>query len=127
MKALITIIDDNEKVIGKNYILDPIEEVTVSEPPYQLPIKKAEFKFVFVQMGDFKDLEGFKMTDEERNKLWMFAFLYDDVIKEKTEQWTKEAEKAGMTLTEYLESISPLNHKEDQNESNATMDEVYKK
>lgn len=34
-----------------------------------------------------------------------------DQIIEKTEQWTKEAEKAGMTLTEYLESISPLNDK----------------
>jgi hypothetical protein len=31
-----------------------------------------------------------------------------DKIKEKMEQWTKEAEKAGMTLTEYLKSTGPL-------------------
>lgn len=117
MKALITVIDDNGEVVCEDYVLEPVEEVTVSEPLYQLPIKKAEFKFVFVQMADSQTLEDFEMTDEERNKLWMFAFLYDDVIKEKTEQWTKEAKEAGMTLTEYLESISPLNHEEDQDEN----------
>jgi hypothetical protein len=46
------------------------------------------------------------------DNLWMYLIFDKDKIKEKTEQWTKEAEKAGMTLTEYLESISPLNDKE---------------
>lgn len=51
-------------------------------------------------------------TDEERNNQWMYAIFNKDEIKAKTEQWTKEAEEAGMTLTEYLGSISPLNNKE---------------
>ena len=38
-----------------------------------------------------------------------------DKIKEKTEQWIKEAEKRGMTLTEYLESINPLNEAKKEN------------
>ena len=50
-----------------------------------------------------------KLTDEEQNNLWMYMIFNKDKIKEKTEQWTKEAEKAGMTLTEYLDSINPLN------------------
>ncbi len=48
-----------------------------------------------------------KMTAEEQDRLWMFMIFYKDKIIEKTEQWAKEAEEAGMTLTEYLESISP--------------------
>lgn len=50
-----------------------------------------------------------KLTDEERNNLWMYMIFNRDKIIEKTEEWTKEAEKRGMTLTEYLESINPLN------------------
>lgn len=50
------------------------------------------------------------LTAEERDHLWMYIIFNHDKIKEKTEQWTKEAEEAGMTLTEYLESISPLNN-----------------
>ncbi len=53
-----------------------------------------------------------KLTDEEQDHLWMYMIFNQDKIKAKAEQWTKEAEKAGMTLTEYLESISPLNDKE---------------
>ena len=52
-----------------------------------------------------------KMTEEEQTFAWMFMIFNKDKIIEKTEQWTKEAEEAGMTLTEYLESISPLNNK----------------
>jgi len=52
-----------------------------------------------------------KLTEEERNNLWIYMIFNKDKIIEKTEEWTKEAEKAGMTLTEYLESISPLNDK----------------
>lgn len=48
------------------------------------------------------------MTDEEQNNSWMFEIFNKDMIAAKTEQWTKEAEEAGMTLTEYLESISPF-------------------
>ena len=49
-----------------------------------------------------------KLTDEEKDHLWMYIIFNRDKIKAKTEQWTKEAEKRGMTLTEYLESINPL-------------------
>lgn len=57
-----------------------------------------------------------KMAEEERTLIWMYMIFNKDKIIEKTEQWTKEAEEAGMTLTEYLESINPLNdkRKEDQ-------------
>lgn len=54
-----------------------------------------------------------KLTDEEREQLWMYLIFNRDKIIEKTEQWTKEAEKRGMTLTEYLESINPLDKSED--------------
>ena len=50
-----------------------------------------------------------KLTAEEQEHLWIYMIFNRDKIIEKTEQWTKEAEKAGMTLTEYLESINPLN------------------
>lgn len=53
-----------------------------------------------------------KLTPKEQGQLWVYMIFNKDKIKEKTEQWTKEAEEAGMTLTEYLESISPLNDKE---------------
>ena len=53
------------------------------------------------------------MTEEERKLAWMYKIFDKDMIKAKTEQWTKEAEQAGMTLTEYLESISPLAESED--------------
>lgn len=53
-----------------------------------------------------------KMTEEERTIAWMYMIFNQDRIIEKTEQWTKEAAKAGMTTLEYLESISPLNDKE---------------
>ena len=49
-----------------------------------------------------------KLTDEEKDHLWIYMIFNADKIKAKTEQWTKEAEKAGMTLTEYLESINPI-------------------
>lgn len=52
-----------------------------------------------------------KLTEEERTFAWMYLIFNEAMFTEKTEQWTKEAEKAGMTLTEYLESISPLNTK----------------
>ena len=48
---------------------------------------------------------------EEQTLAWMYRIFNKDEIKTKTEQWTKEAEEAGMTLTEYLEAISPLNNK----------------
>ncbi len=49
-----------------------------------------------------------KMTEEERTLVWMYTIFNKDKITAKTEQWTKEAEKAGMTLTEYLESIKSI-------------------
>jgi len=53
-----------------------------------------------------------KLTDEEKGYLWMYMIFNRDKILEKMEEWTKEAEKRDMTLTEYLESINPLNDKE---------------
>lgn len=53
-----------------------------------------------------------KLTDEEKDCLWMYMIFNADKIKTKTEQWAKEAEKRGMTLTEYLESINPFDNKE---------------
>lgn len=50
-----------------------------------------------------------KLTAEEQDHLWMYMIFNRDKIIEKTEEWTKEAKKRGMTLTEYLESINPLN------------------
>ena len=61
--------------------------------------------------NSMKDNIFSNMTEEERKLAWMYKIFDKDMIKAKTEQWTKEAEKAGMTLTEYLESISPLNDK----------------
>ena len=49
------------------------------------------------------------MTDEDRVNMFMFLLFNKDEILSKAKQWTKEAEEAGMTLTEYLESTSPLN------------------
>lgn len=49
-----------------------------------------------------------KLTNEEKDQLWIYMIFNRDKIIEKTEEWTKEAEKRGMTLTEYLESINPL-------------------
>lgn len=56
------------------------------------------------------------LTDEEQTLAWMYMIFNKDKIKAKTEQWTKEAEEAGMTLTEYLESINPLNDKRKENQ-----------
>lgn len=60
-----------------------------------------------------------KLTDEEQDNLWMYMIFNREKIIEKTDEWTKEAKKRGMTLTEYLESINPLNEvkMEDQNET----------
>lgn len=52
------------------------------------------------------------MPDKEQDNSWMYTIFNNAMIKEKSEQWAKEAEEAGMTLTEYLESISPLNNEE---------------
>jgi hypothetical protein len=49
-----------------------------------------------------------RLTNEEKDQLWMYIIFNADKIKAKTEQWAKEAEKRNMTLTEYLESINPL-------------------
>ena len=57
-----------------------------------------------------------KLTDEEQEHLWMYMIFNRDKIIEKTEGWTKEAEKRGMKLTEYLESINPLNEAKDKAE-----------
>ena len=55
-----------------------------------------------------------RLTDEQSNLVWAFMILNRDLIIAKAEQWTKEAEAAGLTLREYLESISPLKESEDE-------------
>lgn len=54
------------------------------------------------------------MTDFERELALVYMIFNRDLIMEKAEQWTKEAEAAGMTLKEYLESINPLKESEDE-------------
>lgn len=56
-----------------------------------------------------------KLTAEEQSCLWIYMIFNQDKIIAKTEEWTKEAEKRGITLTEYLESINPLNEVESEN------------
>lgn len=58
------------------------------------------------------------LTDEEKLNLWMYAIFNRDKIMEKMEEWTKKAEEAGMTLTEYLKSTNPLKEVEDGNTKN---------
>lgn len=55
-----------------------------------------------------------KLTAEEQDHLWMYMIFNRDKIIKKTEEWTKEAEKAGIPLIEYLESINPLNNMEEE-------------
>ena len=45
--------------------------------------------------------------NEEQKSDWMYSIFNKDKIMAQKEQWTKEAEEAGMTLTEYLKSINP--------------------
>lgn len=64
--------------------------------------------------NDMNDNIFEKLTDEQSNLVWAFMILNRDLIMEKAEQWTKEAEALGMTLKEYLESISPFKESEDE-------------
>jgi len=57
MKAFITVIDDNEKVICKEKVLEPVKEEIVNDL-YQLPIKKTCFAFIITQLADFQNLEA---------------------------------------------------------------------
>lgn len=57
------------------------------------------------------------LTDKEQNNLWMYMIFNKDKIRAKTAQWAKEAEEAGMTLIEYLESINPLNKEESEDKA----------
>lgn len=57
-----------------------------------------------------------KLTTEEQTQLWMYMIFNRDKITEKMDEWAKEAEKRGMALTEYLESINPLNDKSKENQ-----------
>lgn len=59
------------------------------------------------------------MTDFERELALVYMIFNRDLITQKAEQWTKEAEAKGMTLKEYLESISPLKESEDKESKDA--------
>lgn len=56
------------------------------------------------------------LTNEGQKNLWMYMIFNKDIITERIEQLTKEAEKRGMKLTEYLESINPLIYFEENEE-----------
>ncbi len=74
--------------------------------------------FWYVRLKEVIDiLDKYKEEESEKEQnnlynLWMNKIFDHDQINAKTEQWTKEAEKAGMTLPKYLESINPFNNKE---------------
>lgn len=53
MKAFITVIDDNGKVICKDYVLAPSEERIDSNPDLP-PIKESIFRFVIRHLADFQ-------------------------------------------------------------------------
>ena len=54
MKAIITIIDDNGKVICKDRVFDPVKEEIVNLNPDQPPIKETRFAFKITQLADFQ-------------------------------------------------------------------------
>ncbi len=56
MKAFVTIIDDNGKVICKDQVLKPIREEVIERPNYPT-IKEARFNFAVKQLADFQTLE----------------------------------------------------------------------
>lgn len=94
--------------IPKYYLTHPQDYSCLAEcvrRGVQLP-KEYEAKAESEKMADniFE-----KLTDKERGYLWMYMIFNRDKIIEKMDEWTKEAEKRGMTLIEYLESINPLN------------------
>lgn len=49
---------------------------------------------------------------------WAYSIFNKDKIMAQKEKWTKEAEEAGMTLTEYIESINPLKSEVNMNKDN---------
>ena len=57
MKAIITVIDDDGKVICKDQVLDPIKEEIVNLDPYHPPVKEAKFHFAISQLADFQSIK----------------------------------------------------------------------
>ena len=66
MKAFITVIDDNGKVICKDQVLAPVKEEIIDSNPNQLPIKEARFSFAITQLADFQiaDFQKHKEAEE---------------------------------------------------------------
>lgn len=48
------------------------------------------------------------LTDEEQNNLWMYMIFNRDKITEKTEQWTKEAEKSSRYKIKDLQRVMQI-------------------
>lgn len=59
MKAQITIVDDNGKIIYKDYILEPIEDTIVGTSG-DVPIREVRYGFTIRQLMD-------KETNNDRN------------------------------------------------------------
>ena len=57
MKAFITVIDDNGKVICKDQVLDSVKEEIIDSNPDYPPIKEARFSFVVKQLVDSQNKE----------------------------------------------------------------------
>lgn len=77
---------------------------------YNITVDGERFKVVQYEtlLGVPTIIEADAESDEEPKTDWMYAIFNQDEIKAKKEQWTKEAEKFGMTLLEYLESKEKL-------------------
>ena len=56
MKAFVTVIDDNGKIICKDKLLEPVREEVIVHP-YQPPIKEVRYSFAITQLADFQTLE----------------------------------------------------------------------
>ncbi len=100
---------DNDRIERDNPVIqltvngEYIEAVSLDYLNSLPAIIEAESKRVNMADNIFE-----KMTAEERDQLWMYMLFNKDKILDKTEEWSKKAKEAGMTLTEYLESINPL-------------------
>lgn len=70
------------------------------------------------------DREDLLPTCERNNEdsSWMFSIFNQDKLLDKIGIWSKEAEEKGLTLDEYLKSISPLENKEESEVSDADSD-----
>ena len=69
MKAIITVIDDNGKVICRDRVLFPVRDEIVDLHPNQPPIREARFSFVITELADFQiaDFQKHKEAEDEQH------------------------------------------------------------